>query len=108
MEIAANCFRVLGIATGLAWVFGVFSSSFSQGAIDAVSSIGLILSLASWVAAVFVWAKVPTRSLLNYLALPILVLFGFLVGWVYLLFRSDVMVPETQSPGGGTDVASSA
>ncbi len=96
MSIRTYCFRGLGIATGITWVLGAVSSSFSQEMTGAVSSIGLLLSLASWVAAVFVWSKLPERTVLNYVSLPILVLFGFLVGWVYLLFRSGVLSDNPQ------------
>ena len=104
MSLATHCFRALGIATGITWVFGALSSQFSQQVIGLVSLIGFVLSLLSWFGSVYVWARMPKRSFLNYVALPILVLFGFLVGWVYLLFRSDVLSVNKQSEGGVVDV----
>jgi L-asparagine transporter-like permease len=79
------------------------SSQFSQQVIGFVSLIGFVLSVLSWIGSVYVWARIPKRSFLNYVALPILVLFGFLVGWVYLLFRSDVLTVENQTEGGVVD-----
>ena len=93
-----HVFRGLGIGTGIVVLLLGFSSSLSKQVTDAVSSIGLFLALASWVASIYVWAKVPKKSILSYVALPILVLFGFMVGWVYLLFRSDVLARDEPDP----------
>lgn len=47
--------------------------------------------LVCWVGAIFIWSKSTSSGVLHLLSLAVLVIFGYLVGWVYVLFRADVL-----------------
>lgn len=64
-------------------VMGFVPSSISI--YHALSTVGLIAGLICWTLAIFLWSKKSGNNLLRVMVLVLLVLFGFLWGWLYVL-----------------------
>ena len=77
----------LGGLTGAAWL--------AQGLVNGhhldvhwVGTVMLSFSAISWIAAIYVWSRVKTQSVYHIIALVMLVPFGILWAWIYLLFAA--------------------
>lgn len=73
--------------------FGV--SAFAEEGSGVYTASGVVLfpaSLTTWIGAIYVWTVARRSSRSSLLSLVILVPFGFVIGWLYVLARGHELV----------------
>lgn len=90
----SDALRLVAILCGSTWLAVPYLRSVGSQLEVPVNLLGFGLHLTCWVLSIIVWTKSRRSGFLHVLALVLLAAFGFIFGWIYLLFRAE----ETESP----------
>jgi len=77
--------RVIAVVTLCMWIAISVASKVSARAEFVCAILLAILLAACWIGSVWLWTRVSARTGYHFAALPLLVLFGFVWGWAYIL-----------------------
>jgi hypothetical protein len=85
-KLHVNIWRSLSIITLASWLILAIVHQISETADIVMSIITFISLFACWVGAIYIWCQINARTASHIIALIFLLPFGFLWGWVYILF----------------------
>lgn len=85
--------QIIAFATLAAWLTLSIVHRLSETA-DIIMSVTTFSMLAAcWAGSLYIWFRIPSRSVAHVIALIFLVPFGFVWGWAYIIFAArDVPV----------------
>jgi hypothetical protein len=86
--------RVVAVLTLCAWIAIAIVRDMRAPALLICSILLMILLIVCWLGSVWLWSQSAARSLYHKAALPLLLAFGFVWGWAYILAAAGSFYEE--------------
>ncbi len=77
--------RIVAVVTLCGWIAIAIARDISARALLVCSILLMILLIVCWLGSIWLWSQSAARSFYHKAALPLLLAFGFVWGWAYIL-----------------------